>query len=103
MTPSEWANVIIAIFTFVLAGATIVYAVITYKMLQSSNKSHELLERQILESQIQVEAIKGLSNSIRGIGSSVVAAQTKKEIQREIKEKQKKDNPQRRAVTGHLK
>lgn len=73
MTSSEWANWVIAIFTIVLAIATIVYAVITAKMLSSSNKNHELLERQITESQKQVEALNELSKSIREVGPSFLS------------------------------
>jgi hypothetical protein len=100
MTPSEWANWVIAIFTIVLAIATIVYAVITAKMLSSSNKSQELLGKQITESQKQVEALKELSNAIWGVGPSVIAAQTQKEKREKMEEMRKKDNPQKRALTG---
>ncbi|MGD0168734.1 MAG: hypothetical protein ABSE54_03320 [Smithella sp.] len=114
MTNLEWATWILAGFTGTLMAATIIYAYLTYKMLKSSELNQKLLEEQnsiaasqnqllkeqIGESQKQAEALNELSKAIREVGPSIIAAQTRKENQRELEEIRKKDNPQRRALTG---
>lgn len=82
----EIATWVIAIFTIILTFATIAYACISYLSYNASNK--------------QSEALNELSKAIREIGPSIVASQSRKEIQRELAEGQKKNNPQRRALGG---
>jgi CHASE3 domain sensor protein len=80
----EIATWVIAIFTIILTIATIAYAWISYLSYNASNK--------------QSEALNELSKAIREIGPSIIANQSMKEIQRELAEKAKKNNPQRRAL-----
>jgi len=115
MTNLEWATWILTGFTGALMAATIIYAYFTYKMLKSSELNQKLLEEQnsiavsrnqllkeqIGESQKQAEALNELSKAIREVGPSIISAQTRKEKQGEIEEIRKKNNPQRRMLTGH--
>jgi hypothetical protein len=114
MTNLEWATWILTIFTGALMVATFIYALITYKMLKSSEVNQKLLENQnsiavsrnqllkeqIEESERQAAALNELSKAIREIGPSIISAQTKKEIQKELAEKKQSNSPQRRAITG---
>jgi|SRR5665647_1276514 hypothetical protein len=114
MTNLEWATWILTSFTGALMAATIIYAYFTYKMLKSSELNQKLLEEQnsiavsrnqllkeqIGESQKQAEALNELSKAIREVGPSIISAQTRKEKQGEIEEIRKKNNPQRRMLTG---
>ncbi len=82
----ENATWVIAIFTIILTFATIAYAGISYLSYKASNK--------------QSEALNELSKAIREIGPSIVSNQTRKELQKELAEMNKKNNPQRRALGG---
>ena len=83
----EFATGVIAIFTVLLTLATVAYAWISWLSYQASKK--------------QSEALDELTKAIREVGPSIIAAQSRKEALRELKEEEKKSNPQRRALGGH--
>lgn len=122
MTNLEWATWGLTIFTGALMVATFIYAFIAFKMLQSSGLSqklleeqnliaerqNELLKEQIKESQNQATALNELSSNLvkltlemGNLPYTEEHIRRNKEIKKEIAEIQNKNNPQRRALTGH--
>ena len=81
----EWSTLVLAVFTVVLSGATIWYAIETHKMNKASEKTQKSVEeqnnimrihneslKQQSEAQVNlVEVLKTINLELRGVGDAV--------------------------------